>query len=288
MTLQLIIHADDLGLAREIDDGIFHAHLNGVVTSASICACGRSFSYAVERAQGCPSLDLGVHLTLVGEEPVSEPASIPSLLHKNSALFPSAATFVASCLRGSVRLEEVRAELICQLDTVRRTGLRITHIDSHQHLHVLPRIRELVTRLAHDFGVGAIRLPRERLRPYMVKRPIRMLQALALRRFCHSVSLGDLTTTDAFAGFFFGGRLDRVNLDRLIRDLPRTGSCEIMSHPGHPPADPRYDHWHYEWSSELEALTEPTLAERLQERGASLIGYRDLAPFQDEPSSLSG
>jgi len=41
------------------------------------------------------------------------------------------------------------------------TGLRVTHIDGHQHMHVLPTVLPIVIEQAKSFGIHAIRIPDE-------------------------------------------------------------------------------------------------------------------------------
>ena len=67
---RLIVNADDLGLHPGINDGILRAHREGVVTSASLSSNGAAFDHAVAALRTAPDLDVGVHLTLVGESPL--------------------------------------------------------------------------------------------------------------------------------------------------------------------------------------------------------------------------
>src|SRR5437660_1320897 len=76
----ITINADDLGLHEAVNEGIIRAHQDGVVTSASIIACGRAFDDALIRCKSCPELDLGVHLTLVGERPLAPIEKVVSLV----------------------------------------------------------------------------------------------------------------------------------------------------------------------------------------------------------------
>src|SRR5262249_23262204 len=85
----IIINADDLGLHEAVNEGIIRAHQDGVVTSASIIACGRAFNDALIRCKSCPGLDLGVHLTLVEERPLAPMEKVPSLVDEDGAMPPS-------------------------------------------------------------------------------------------------------------------------------------------------------------------------------------------------------
>ena len=76
---RLIVNGDDLGLHPGINAGVVRCHREGIVTSASLCANGGAFDDAVAALRGAPELDVGVHLTLVGEAPLLPAGSLPTL-----------------------------------------------------------------------------------------------------------------------------------------------------------------------------------------------------------------
>lgn len=278
MSPRLVVNADDFGLTIEVNQGIVEAWRDGIVTSASIMACGDAFEHAVRVAGECPALDVGVHLTLVEEKPVSPPRSVPSLLGPDGGFFPHVTVLARRHLAGRVRREEVRDELRRQIERVLGAGLRISHLDSHQHVHVLPGLGTIVRDLAREFGVERIRHPHERLRGYMLRDrvPGRLAAMLALNLACASARPNGLRTADQFAGSFFAGRLNRRNLFTVIDHLSGPGTCELMCHPGRPPRGDRYAHWNYDWREELAALTDPAVRDYLQEKGIRLASWREL------------
>jgi predicted glycoside hydrolase/deacetylase ChbG (UPF0249 family) len=276
----LIVHADDFGLSEKISDGIVLAHKEGVLTSTSVIATGKAFVHAMETCRSLPTMDLGVHLTLVEERPVLNPSAIPSLVNANGFFFDHATTFIRRYATGNISLMEIRQEFEAQIKRVLDWHIPVSHLDTHQHLHGLPAIRHIVDDLAGKYRIPAVRYPREKLRWYML-RNIRMLprtlQLLALNFFCRLGNTPVPAHTDHFAGFYFGGYLTRTNLRTLIDNLPPHGSCEMMCHPGLPDASGVYGHWNYHWADELDALLDPQLPELLRHNGIHLIGYRDLA-----------
>ena len=62
---RLIVTADDVGLHPGMTAGAIRAHRDGIVTACSLVANGVAFYDAVERLREVPSLEVGVHLTLV-------------------------------------------------------------------------------------------------------------------------------------------------------------------------------------------------------------------------------
>jgi hopanoid biosynthesis associated protein HpnK len=278
--LKLIVHADDFGLSEKVNDGILQAHQSGILTSASIMANGAAFEHAVDICRAVPTLDVGIHLTLVEEEPVLKANLVPSLVDVTGRLHPHATTFTRRYLAGKIRLEEVQCELEAQTRKVMSHGVTVSHLDSHQHLHMLPQILDITIKLAKKYGIAAIRLPRETIRGHMLKGEgavPRVLQLLTLNMFCRLGKNTNSVRTDNFVGFFHGGNLHKKNLHKLIESLPTSGTCELMCHPGFDDSRSRYGHWGYHWSSELTALTDPEIAELLRQRGVDLISYRQLA-----------
>lgn len=276
---KLIVHADDLGLSEKVNEGIVKAHLEGIVTSTSLMAIGAAFEHAVQLTKAIPTLDVGVHLTLTGEASISIPADVPSLLGEDGRFNYHANTFVKRYLLREISLRDIRKELDAQICKVMDHGIAISHLDGHQHIHMLPGIRRIVGELARQYGIPSIRYPRERLRPYMLleRHGIgRLIQLLALNTFCTIARTADSRRPDAFVGFFFGGNLTEENLIKVLKHLPSSGVCELMCHPGLYDADSPYKHWGYPWQSELEALTSKNVKTLLQNRGVELISYSAL------------
>lgn len=91
--VSLIVHADDFGLSEKVNEGIIRAHIEGILTSTSIIACGNAFDQAVDLSKANFSLDVGIHLTLIEERPLLSPMDIPSLVLENGYFYPHAKDF---------------------------------------------------------------------------------------------------------------------------------------------------------------------------------------------------
>lgn len=274
---RLIVHADDFGLSAAVNRAVLAGHVNGIVTSTSIMAGGDAFDDAVSLVSRCPSLDVGVHLTLTEQRPVAN--SVPSLVDSEGRFAPHATRFATRYLRGEVALADVRTELDAQIRRVREHGIAPTHLDGHQHVHVLPGIARIVAQLANEHGIRSVRVPAERLRGYMLKDPSRLkrvAEQLAIGALCALGPLAPLRRVDHFVGFYFGGRLSEDNLRTVLEHLPGGETVELMCHPGLEDPTSPYGHWGYSWAAETAALTSPGIRALLAERGVRLIGYRDI------------
>ncbi len=63
----LIVNADDFGFTPDVNDGIVHAHREGILTATTLMANGAAFDHAVRLARETPTLDVGCHFVLVGD-----------------------------------------------------------------------------------------------------------------------------------------------------------------------------------------------------------------------------
>ena len=273
--LKLIVNADDFGISEAVNRGIVEAHDRGIVTSTSIMATAAEFEHAVELARQRPRLAVGVHLVLTEQRPLIGAAAAASLVRPDGTFEPHLKQLLKKRLRGLVSMGEVRSELDAQIRRVRAAGIAISHLDGHQHVHVLPGVARVVAELAAAHGVAAVRYPAERVRGYMLRsitHAPRVIEQAALNLFCASSPLERLRRSDEFVGFYFGGRLDEANLETVLAGLPTRGTVELMCHPGDEGMRPQ-DDWHYAWTAERDALTSPRIRELLLARGMQLVSH---------------
>jgi chitin disaccharide deacetylase len=243
---RLIVTADDAGLHPGMTAGAIHAHREGIVTACSIVANGAAFDDAVARLREVPSLEVGVHLTLVEERPLT------------AMRFPRRYTsFVPLYLARAISMATIERELRAQIERVLATGLRVTHLNGHQHLHLLPRVFAVVARLAREYGVPYVRIVDDRGGAAR-RLPMRLLSFLGRRARAGF-------TNERTIGVAAAGHLHDVVplLDHV------QGVTELVTHPGLNVTG--YD-WDYEWENETRALCDPRLREELARRGIELAG----------------
>lgn len=269
---RLIVNADDLGLHRGINAGILHCHREGIVTSASLSPNGEAFDDAVRLLKQTPDLDLGIHLTLVAERSVSDPASVPTLAP--GGRFPAYfTTLFRRLLLGQVDAKEIEHELSAQVQRARDAGLRPSHLDSHQHVHLHPALLPVVLRVAQHFGIKGVRAA-ARVVPLSGLRPA--LLSLFAQRASRRVRRAGLETPDACLGLAETGRLSEPRLLKLLQRL-QPGTNELICHPGHGDGTiAKAYSWGFGWDAEAEALTSQAVREALARERIRLVSYRDL------------
>ena len=276
----LIVSADDLGLHPDIDRGIEATHRDGIVTSVSISAVGASFEGAVEMCRRHPRLDVGVHLTLVGERPLTDPAGLGDLVTGDGRFVEAHPALVARALTRRFRSDAVRRELEAQIVRVRDAGLRPSHLDAHQHVHLLPQIWPVVVELARAHGIAWVRVPA--FQPLTAGRPSPVILALRaglnVQQRLRRAAMGALRSADVTPALGESGFLTVPKIVRGLAAVRGGAVAELVTHPGvtTPELQKRYD-WGYDWSGETAALTDPSLREAVERAGFELRGFADLA-----------
>lgn len=281
---KLVVTADDAGLHSGMTLGAVTAFDEGIVTAVSLAANGEDFASAAAALRARPGLDAGVHLTLVGERPLSPAGEIRSLVGGDGAFLPGFAAFTARYALGHIDPAQLRLELRRQVERVRDAGLRVVHLNSHQHLHALSAVFEVVLELAEEHGVPFVRIPAE---PAALRRPslrgaqLAVLHALgwrASRRL--EERRGAAVTGVRTVALFDAGHLTR---ERLLGSLWEAGReagevTELVCHPGigGKALAARYD-WGYDWDEETAALCAPGLRELLGEQGFALTSFAGIS-----------
>jgi len=284
---QLILNADDFGLTRGVNEGIVRAHLEGILTSATLMASCPEFDDAVARARTAPTLGVGCHLVLVGGTAVSAPGEIPSLVDSDGQFPRTLPQLVARLSSGSVRSHDIETELRAQIEKIRDAGIEPTHVDAHKHTHVHPLVMNALGKVVNELGITRVRKPAEDLADSWDTQAGgdrswgRLASAAAVRAvapwFESLARKYGLRSPDHFLGLAMTGRLCASALCRLIDKLPE-GSTEIMLHPGVCDADlaSTGSRLQQQRQLELEALLAPDARRAVERNAVRLISYREL------------
>lgn len=259
----LIINADDYGLTEGINKGIIEGYRKGIIKDMSLIAGGEAYESAVNLARKNNIKNLGVHIVL------SDSQKIPDKCYR----------FPWGYFLGTVDRERVYSEVKGQIEKVRRDGFNITHLDSHQHIHMAHEILKIFIRAAKESGINYIRFPREQLTV-----DITDLKNTAKSVFLKAIvalsgkTLADsgLKFTDSFYGHFYSGRLYPARLVKFLSGL-KDGVAEISCHPGYFTADMEGIYtWHRNCDHELAALLSPVFSDALTKYDIKLASFSDI------------
>jgi chitin disaccharide deacetylase len=238
---RLIINADDFGLAPGVNRAIVELAQAGALSSTTLMATAPYFSPAVFMAFAQPGLAVGCHVVLVDGSPCLHPGDVPSLLDPRAAssFRATVGSFFADLLHGRIREQEIEAEAIAQIQRIQSSGLTVSHIDSHKHVHAFPRVLAPLLRAARRCGVGCVRNPFEPWWSLRATRPAgawRRMQVHAMRTqrraFSRLIMKHGMTTADGSIGLLATGILDEPVLRSLLHTMPQ-GTWELVCHPGY-------------------------------------------------------
>ena len=268
MGKRLIISADDYGLSLEVNEAVERAHRDGVLKAASLLVGAPASNDAVWRARELPTLRVGLHLVLVNGRPILPPERVAALVDRDGN-FPS--DLVAAGVRfffhpGARRALE--AEIRAQFDAFARTGLALDHVNAQNHMHVHPTILGILIRVGREYGMRAVRIPREPndaafLLPWLAMMERRLHRA-------------GITTNDIVLGIRHSGHMTRACVLELLDALP-PGTTELYFHPATRAwagIDPQIAD--YDFAGELDALTSPDVRAKIAAVGAEALAYSDL------------
>ena len=244
--MTLLINADDFGLTPGVNRSIAELHQGRALSSATLMATGTFFDDAVAVAKANPALEVGCHVLLVDGTPALPASQIRSLCPDGQGFRPQLSRFASDLYTGRIREGEIEAEATAQIRRLQTAGLRVSHIDTHKHTHLFPRVLRPLLRAARGCGIGAIRNPFEpgwalRATPGMNSSAgrLRRLAVVVLgsqrRAFLRFVQASGMSTTDGTIGVLATGTLDvETTLHGLLAAMPPTGAWELVCHPGYP------------------------------------------------------
>lgn len=282
---RLIINADDFGISRGVNTGIIEAAVAGVVTSASLIVNLPAFADALDRAQLCPFLSIGLHLNLTAGRPLT-PAR--SLVQESTGEFYSMSQLMARASLGRVDAWDIISECVAQIDRMIDAGVQPTHLDSHRHVHAHPAISAAVARAAASRGISHIRAPFEplRLNAGNWRSTIKKTGLLASARLSRQPA--PRSRRVHFVGISLqGGRYFAERLFALIPRLP-AGTTELMTHPGYADAAlAKQDGYTLYRQTELGVLCSREFREHLVQHEVTLTSFGNRMPITPHNGQLA-
>jgi len=151
--MKLIINSDDFGYSKGHNYGILRAHTHGLLSSTTLMANGSEVHHAIDLALQHPTLDVGIHVVLDFKKPLSDPSTIPSCVDALGNFRKLSLEEVYS-----LKLDEVKQEIEAQISFLTNQGLKLTHMDSHHHVHMHPHLFPTFVQLAkhHDLVLRCV------------------------------------------------------------------------------------------------------------------------------------
>jgi hopanoid biosynthesis associated protein HpnK len=280
----LIVTADDFGLHPGVNAAVECAHRDGILTAASLMVGAPAAQDAIARARALPGLRVGLHVVLADGPSVLPPRAIPDLVD-------AWGRFGAHMARDGARffcLPRVRRQLAleirAQFEAFAASGLPLDHVNAHKHFHLHPTILSLLLQIGREFGLQAMRLPREtgppgRSPPAWLRPWLALLEA--------RLDAAGIGHNDYVSGIRQSGRFDEAALLDALCSLPTSGIGELYLHPALvsgaaiAPSMRGYRH-----ADEYAALVSPrvrAVCRALRAQGWRFGGFSDLVAAAGDP-----
>ncbi len=242
--VQVHIHGDDIAASLGITDNLLETFDKGALQGVSILANGQAFDYAIAQINARANLKVAVHLNLTEGQAVLSPDTVPLLTDSRGFFCLSFARLLLASLTPKKRQQlknQIQAEWQAQIDKV-RTALgpeRPLRIDSHQHVHAVPLLTEIIVEFHQTYNFRHVRLP---LEPFffvpsdfknyfsanIVKHFLLKVLSYSMRR---RLTLAEIPYNSQLVGILFSGRMQSEVVRQALRRI-RQGSVEILFHPG--------------------------------------------------------
>jgi predicted glycoside hydrolase/deacetylase ChbG (UPF0249 family) len=248
----VIFNADDFGLDADTFATTVSCIEAGLVQSATIMTGMPASHDAYRIAKDYAShLSFGLHFNIVDRHlPLSRPCR--SLCDTQQVVLASDRQRMRALLH-RVDAREVAREFELQITELLDHGVRISHVDSHGHLHKFPAVINAIRPSLARFGIRRVRRP----------------QDLFFRKQLRRRLLNDVFT-HAFRGLDHPHHFLAIDtsVPDWVRHLPTLipeGITEISVHPGHTEA------WRRSEAQPL--LDTKELAAVLRDNGIALVNY---------------
>lgn len=206
-----MINADDFGLTTGVSDAIGLLLDAGLVSSTTVMVCERDFEAGVKRWRRVLHGKSGVHLQLTGMKPLLPRSRVPSLYDDGERDSFRSVKDVDRC-----EASEVYEEWRAQVEKALSAGLRVTHLDTHHAVHLIPRFSGVFLEIASKYSLpvrGDSGEFLEKMLSYDVKGTVQIIR--------------DWTASGEGA----------EGLARRLRGLKPPEPIEIITHPGYVDAE---------------------------------------------------
>ncbi|KAM4578266.1 carbohydrate deacetylase [Fundulus diaphanus] len=305
--LLMVVTGDDFGYCPRRNQGIVDCFLAGGISNVSLLVNASAAREAAGLA-GRYKIPIGLHANLSEGTPVCQNLQQISTLINPQGFFHGKMGFRQALERGQLSMKQVELELRAQVRRfVELTGHLPYHMDGHQHVHVLPDVRQVVAQVLSDLAIPFTRVPMEpglhscpwvpeNLHSFYMQVEKDALDSIPI--FKHygirwpDVYLGLSTTGQHMSVSSLQRALKQALATRTSSSTSRRGSgvhqpvvtAELMVHPGYPshPGEggcgegPDNFSQSIEREHELNVLRNPSVLELYCQEGIQLCGFKDL------------
>jgi len=221
--VDLIVNADDFGMSPEVNEAIFALISRQIVTSATIMVNAPAFEPAVAKINRHPQCSFGIHLNVTEFRPLTTHPAFKGFLDEKGS-FRRENLYLPL---GAPLVHAIFCEWCAQIETALSHGVKISHIDSHDHIHTRrPQLFPCLKLIQKKYKISKVRIAKN---IYSPRNPIRSKTLhykkkvfnYAIKKFYPTITTVGFTD---FTSFFEAAKNGTVSHDLI----------ELMVHPGNP------------------------------------------------------
>lgn len=242
--IKKIINADDFGISPGVNQAITEAYKDGILNSTSIMINLKYVDNALKLAQSMPNLNIGLHVNLTNEYALSPKEDVSLLVDENGKFKNGFVNLLLLSLRHPKELKkQIETEIRAQIQKAITLGIKLSHIDSHRHIHMIPSIFDVVKKLANEYKIPRIRVVNENIfNTLKYNKDTSFLFDGGLIKYfiLRTLSFYNNYKTDTyFYSILYTCKLKRERF-RKLKIPTKYKAIEIGIHPGHPDIDKNY------------------------------------------------
>lgn len=229
--MKVILHADDFGFDKDTLDATIDCFKKGALTSCTVMVNCEAAEGALEYARKHPEFSFGVHLTYVdGLKPILPAKEIPSLVDERGLfLVSNSVRRLAMMLK--LPKKEIIAESQAQINKIEKAGVKVSHLDSHGHLH---KFLSILYSMKH-LKLGGEPVQKVRcVQNVFVEQPSRKSPVFWLNKYFKWYLKHKFKNPQYF--YMSANNMDIGWADTILVEmdkLPQDAVIEIGVHPGH-------------------------------------------------------
>lgn len=250
---KIIFSADDFAKCDEMDYAILKGFENNVLTNTCIMPNGANYEKAVKEILPAFNMDfrkggLGVHLNIIEGKSLLDKNS-KSLLCDSFGNYNKGFAYMLANSYNAYFLNEVEAEFRSQIEKLLDDPAvgkeKLDHINSHVHVHAIPKIFELTAKLAREYGFSTLRTQCEPLYTVpslevyqklgvvdgglnVIKNVLLNILNIKNKKILKEFSL---KTNDNFIGLLFTAHMDENAILCGLKSIKEKSVTEVLVHP---------------------------------------------------------
>lgn len=273
----VIIHTDDIGMSQATVDAFADLWEVGIISSGAVMVPCPWFLEAAAYAKTKPQVDLGVHLTLTSEYqtyrwgPISTRDPKTGLMDENGFFHRS-----SNGVFENADSEAAILELDAQISLALKSGINVTHIDTHMGSVAHPKFIQGYIQLATTYGLPAM-IPRMAAEALVAEQGIDAGTAQMIKGMIGTLEAMGIPLIDHISGLQLKDATDRLGQAKQALGDLKPGITHFIIHPAKD--TPELRHITESWdcrSADYETFCYEEIAKFIKEKGIQVIGYKAL------------